>query len=146
MAEENTQAPVNEETVSQDPELALPDPEPTPSVEPQQVPFQFLEDGTTEDPRSAQFKTLFPDESIDKHADLTKITETSARMILPMVRMRIIQAAADTKRSDSLIEVFIRELDRRMISKDRKGRLEAIELMQASKRAEQQDEEESLGI
>ncbi len=146
MVEEDTQTPVPEEAAPVV-EEALPVEE-VPQVDTQshQVPFQYLEDGVQEDNRPVQFKTLFPDESLDRHADLTKITETSSRMILPMVRMRVIQAAADIKRTDSLIEVFVREFDRRMISRDRKGRLEAIELMQASKRAEQTEEEESLGI
>ena len=58
--------------------------------------------------------------------DLTLKTETPPRMILPLVRMKILEAAADPERVESLIAVFVREYDKRMISYNRKGRLEML--------------------
>ncbi len=63
--------------------------------------------------------------------DLTLKTETPPRMILPLVRMKILEAAADVDRKESLVEVFIKEYDRRMISYNRKGRLELLGALQA---------------
>lgn len=63
--------------------------------------------------------------------DLTLKTETPPRMILPLVRMKIIEAAADPDRKESLVEVFIREYDKRMVSFNRKGRLELLGALQA---------------
>ena len=58
--------------------------------------------------------------------DLTLKTETPPRMILPLVRMKILEAASDPDRKKSLIQVFVEEYDRRMISFQRKGRLELL--------------------
>lgn len=63
--------------------------------------------------------------------DLTLKTETPPKMILPLVRMKIIEAAADPDRKESLVEVFIREYDKRMVSFNRKGRLELLGALQA---------------
>lgn len=63
--------------------------------------------------------------------DLTLKTETPPRMILPLVRMRILEAAADPDRTKSLVQVFIEEYDRRMVSYQRKGRLELLGALQA---------------
>ena len=63
--------------------------------------------------------------------DLTLKTETPPRMILPLVRMKILSAAADPNRTKSLIEVFVEEYDKRMISLNRKGRLELLGALQA---------------
>ena len=63
--------------------------------------------------------------------DLTLKTETPPRMVLPLVRMRILEAAADPNRTKSLVQVFIEEYDRRMISFNRKGRLELLGALQA---------------
>jgi len=63
--------------------------------------------------------------------DLTLKTETPPRMIIPLVRMRIIEAAADPSRTRSLVEIFIEEYDKRMISLNRKGRLELLGALQA---------------
>ena len=68
--------------------------------------------------------------------DLTLKTETPPRMILPLVRMRILEAASDPKRTKSLIQVFVEEYDRRMISVNRKGRLELLGALQALAEAE----------
>jgi len=82
-----------------------------------------------EDGRPIAYKTLF-----DEDRDKTMITETPSSMIIPMVRMGIIVAATIEDRKDTLIEVFQKTFDARMISKDRKGRIEAVELMQALNR------------
>jgi len=68
--------------------------------------------------------------------DLTLKTETPPRMIIPLVRMKILSAATDTTRTKSLIEVFVEEYDRRMISLNRKGRLELLGALQALAEAE----------
>ena len=79
-----------------------------------------------EDMQPAAFKVLFEKNG----ADLVKITETPTRMILPMVRMALINSATEARRTKSLITIFCEALDARMISRDRKGRLEAVQLMQ----------------
>ncbi len=94
-----------------------------------------------EDQTPAGFKTLFPE---DPTADLTKITETPAKMILPLVRLRIITASFDTKRKESLLDIFVREFDHRMISKDRLGRIEAVRMLQGSLMGEGEEEEASM--
>jgi len=63
--------------------------------------------------------------------DMTLKTETPPRMILPLVRMKVIEAYSDVNRTKSLIQVFIEEYDRRMISINRKGRLELLGALQA---------------
>ena len=63
--------------------------------------------------------------------DLTLKTETPPRMILPLVRMRVIEEAANPDRTVSLVAIFIQEYDRRMISFKRKGRLELLGALQA---------------
>jgi hypothetical protein len=68
------------------------------------------------------------------------ITETPNSMIIPLVRMEILNAASDPDRTESLITVFTRAYDRRMISRERKGRIEAVEIMQASMRRTDDDE------
>ena len=68
--------------------------------------------------------------------DLTLKTETPPRMILPLVRMKILEAASDPDREKSLIQVFVEEYDRRMISFQRKGRLELLGALQSLAEAE----------
>ena len=79
-----------------------------------------------EDPRPAPYKVLFHSDA----AELVKITETPTRMILPMVRMALIDEATNRSRKESLISIFMRNFDSRMISRDRKGRIEAVQLLQ----------------
>ncbi|KKN75322.1 hypothetical protein LCGC14_0381740 [marine sediment metagenome] len=79
-------------------------------------------------------------------SDLTKMTETPPRMILPLVRAKIIDAAYDEERiarGESLLSIFVTEFDKRMISKDRKGRLEAVELIRGLHKGDGTDEEEA---
>ena len=90
------------------------------------IPRNLLEDDG-EDPRPAPYKVLFDSDP----EELIKITETPTRMILPMVRMALInEASNNTKSKESLISVFMRNFDARMISRDRKGRIEAVQLLQ----------------
>jgi len=63
--------------------------------------------------------------------DLTLKTETPPRMILPLVRMKILEAASDPNRTESLVQIFVKEYDRRMVSVNRKGRLELLGALQA---------------
>jgi len=98
-------------------------------------PFPNDED---EDNKPIAYKILF-----DENANLTKITETPNRMIIPMVRMSVITAAIDPNRRAagiSLIETFQRAFDERMISRERKGRIEAVEIMQAQNRSDEGSE------
>jgi len=70
-------------------------------------------------------------ELFNTDGDLTLKTETPPRMIIPLVRMKLIEAAADPNRTRSLVEIFIEEYDKRMISLSRKGRLELLGALQA---------------
>lgn len=106
----------------------------------QKLPPQFFED--EEDFKPAAFKTLFPPSATSD--DLSKITETPTRMVIPLVRMAMIDAASDPKRKESLISIFTRCFDTRMISRDRKGRIEAVALMQARSRMEEEETEVPL--
>lgn len=63
--------------------------------------------------------------------DMTMRTETPPRMILALVRMRVLEAARDPDREESLVSVFISEYDKRMVSLNRKGRLELLGALQA---------------
>ena len=101
------------------------------------LPEQFY--NQEEDAKPIAFKILF-----DNASDLAKITETPSRMVLHMVRMALIDAATDEKRKESLISIFIRSFDTRMISRERKGRMEAVQLMQARQRAIEEDQEVPL--
>ena len=64
--------------------------------------------------------------------ELTMKTETPTRLILPLVILRVIQEADNPKRVKPLTQVFLEELDRRMISSNRKGRVELLEALRAS--------------
>jgi hypothetical protein len=90
--------------------------------------------------RPIAFKILFPDND-DEKSDLTKITETPPRMILPLVRMKLlVEAIREDNDEISLVNVFVNEFDDRMISKDRKGRLEAVKILQETSRHTAEDE------
>lgn len=86
------------------------------------------------------FKPAAVRELFDTTGDLTLKTETPSRMILPLVRLELIQEAANPKRTMPLLEVFRRAFDRRMISKERKGRLELLAAMQAAAADEGEEE------
>lgn len=94
-----------------------------------------MADGEEQPFRPAAVRELF-----DTSIDLTLKTETPSRMVLPMVRLAVIQAAADPKRKKSLLQVFREEFDKRMISKERKGRLELLAAMQAAAAGEDEEE------
>lgn len=94
----------------------------------------YLE-GDEEENKPIAYKILF-----DEGQDLTKITETPNRMIIPMVRMSVITAAIADGRKQSLIEIFQHSFDARMISRERKGRIEAVEIMQAQNRSDSDSE------
>jgi hypothetical protein len=92
-----------------------------------------LPDDDEEQVVNPAFRTLFESED----DILERITETPSRMIIPMVRLRLLEAAADPKRKKSLLRIFTESFDSRMISKDRKGRIEAVDLMKNSRRSEE---------
>jgi len=66
-----------------------------------------------------------------RDGDMTMRTETPPRMILTLVRMRVLEAARDPNRTESLVSIFISEYDHRMVSLNRKGRLELLGALQA---------------
>jgi len=68
--------------------------------------------------------------------DMTLRTETPPRMIMTLVRMKVLEAARDPDRQESLVAVFVKEFDRRMVSLNRKGRLELLGALQAISEAE----------
>lgn len=76
--------------------------------------------------------------------DMTLRTETPPRMIMTLVRMKVLEAARDPDRSESLVSVFVKEFDRRMVSLNRKGRLELLGALQAI--AESEIERSSIPI
>lgn len=86
----------------------------------------ILKEEESEGVKPAAVKELF-----NTKDDLTLKTETSPRMVSTLVRMKILEAAADPDRTKSLVEVFIEEYDKRMISFKRKGRLELLGALQA---------------
>jgi len=81
--------------------------------------------------------------SLASEGDMTMKTETSPRMVLHLVRMKVLEAARDPTRTESLVSVFIREYDRRMVSLNRKGRLELLGALQAMAES---DGERSIAI
>ena len=83
---------------------------------------RFSEEGSPSDVARA----LFPEEG-----DKSLITENHAQMIIPKIRMRIILAALETRRTKSLIQVFLEGHNDEMISFERKGRLEYLGALQA---------------
>jgi hypothetical protein len=103
--------------------------------------YADLEEEYGDDQTPAGFKQLFSPRTSD---DLVKVTDTPAKMVLPLVRSKVIVAATNPARQDSLLEVFMEEFDKRMISKDRKGRIEAVELIRGLNRRE--DDEEEAGL
>lgn len=86
----------------------------------------------------------FLQELYDKE-DLSLVTETPPRMVIPKVRMKLILAAIDPTREKSLIAVWLEEYDKVMVSYLRQGRLEALGGMQALAAAEEQERAVSLG-
>ena len=63
--------------------------------------------------------------------DMSMKSETPPRMVHTLVRMKVLEAARDPDRTESLVAVFVREYDRRMVSLNRKGRLELLGALQA---------------
>ena len=93
--------------------------------------IEILSKSQEEGVRPAAVRELF-----NTKDDLTLKTETPPRMILPLVRMKILEAASDPDRKKSLIQVFVEEYDKRMVSVNRKGRLELLGALQALAEAE----------
>lgn len=79
-------------------------------------------------------------ELFDDDGEMTLKTETPPRMVNTLVRMKILEAAADPDRNESLISVFIKEYDKRMVSLNRKGRLELLGALQAFAESERGEE------
>ncbi len=107
---------------------------PAPSAEP-----KVGRTGLSKDQLVAYFRRKF--DSQDQRPDVSKllydteelslITEYHAQMILPMVGMKVYEAALDPHRTEPLITIWIREYNKAMISFERKGRLEYLGALQA---------------
>jgi len=63
--------------------------------------------------------------------DMTLRTETPPRMVNTLVRMKVLEEARNPNRTESLVSIFIKEYDKRMVSLNRKGRLELLGALQA---------------
>ncbi len=83
-------------------------------------------------------RRMFPSGGTEED-QLSMITETPPHMVMPLVRMKLVAAAMDPKRTQSLLEIFMQEYDRRMVSKGREGRKEFIEIMQAETRRDEDE-------
>jgi len=70
--------------------------------------------------------------------DMTLRTETPPRMVHTLVRMKVLEAARDPNRTESLVSIFLKEYDRRMVSLNRKGRLELLGALQALAESERE--------
>jgi len=95
--------------------------------------IKILKQEEAEGVKPAAVRELFSDDG-----DMTLKSETPPRMIIPLVRMKIVEAAQDINRTESLISVFVKEYDRRMVSLNRKGRLEMLGALQALAEAERE--------
>ena len=87
---------------------------------------------------------LYPVDENDPESHLERlkmVTEVPTGMVLASVIHAVIDAALDPDRHRSLMSVFVEQLDKRMIGKDRQGRAEFISLWTAQK-----EESESLDI
>lgn len=148
--DQNFDLPTNEqeETEELEEEIVsaeiIPPPEPQDYGLPTPVSYEDLADEFGDENAPQGFRQLFDTRA---HTDITKLTETPPKMVLPLVRARIIDMAYNPDRvqsGESLLEVFVQEFDKRMISKDRKGRLEAVELIRGLQRGEGDEEEATL--
>lgn len=68
--------------------------------------------------------------------DLPLKTETHPRMVEVLVKLKVLEESRNLKRTKSLLEIFVQEYDKRMISYNRKGRLELLGALQALAEAE----------
>jgi hypothetical protein len=67
----------------------------------------------------------------DDPRKMALVTETPPRLVPTIVELKVLQAALDPNRKKPLVEIYIEELDRRMISYGRKGRMELLGALQA---------------
>lgn len=67
-------------------------------------------------------------------------TETHPRMVETLVRLKVLEEARNLHRTKSLLQIFVEEYDTRMISYNRKGRLELLGALQALAEAESKTE------
>lgn len=93
--------------------------------------------------QSIEFRALFD----PKASKLSRITETPREMILPMAFLKVLLRAQDPDRdplTEPLGQVLLDEIDERMVSLDRKGRLEAVDILKSGRQRQFEDEEEAL--
>lgn len=82
--------------------------------------------------RPAAVRELFsPDDK-----DMPLKTETHPRMVEVLVRLKLLEEARNLHRQKSLLQTFVEEYDKRMVSFNRKGRLELLGALQALAEAE----------
>ena len=94
--------------------------------------LDILRRGQDEEQRNPAVKELGFGPAAD--GDMTLRSETPPRMVQTLVRMEVLEAARDPERiaqGVSLVRVFIRAYDKRMVSLNRKGRLELLGALQA---------------
>jgi hypothetical protein len=72
--------------------------------------------------------------------DYTLVTETHPRMVTTKIRLRLILAALDLAREKPLIQVFLEDYNREMVSYKRQGRQELLGALQALSVDEQGEE------
>ena len=78
----------------------------------------------------ASNKPLVATELYDK-SNLSLVTETPPHMVMTKVRLRLLLAAMDPKRTKPLIECFVNIYNEEMISYKRQGRQEYLGALQA---------------
>lgn len=76
-------------------------------------------------------------ELFDGDKDLTLKTEVPPQMIIPLLRLKIVMAASDPTRTKPLVQVFIDEYMKLMVSLKRRGRLELLGALSAQMRDEE---------
>ena len=77
--------------------------------------------------------------------DYTLVTENHPRMVSSKIRMRVLLAAMDPDRTESLITVFLKAYNEEMISFKRQGRQEYLGALQALSSQEMDESAISLG-
>jgi len=63
--------------------------------------------------------------------DMPLKTETHPRMVEVLVRLKLLEEARNLHRTKSLLQIFMETYDTRMVSFNRKGRLELLGALQA---------------
>lgn len=73
------------------------------------------------------------------------VTENPPRMVINKVRLKIVLAASDPKRTKPLIQIFLEEYNKEMVGFERKGRLEGLGALQALLAESEEERAISIG-